>query len=229
MPTDILPAELGGTGPAFNPGLWAEPVIHSAMKEAELAAAKKGKEHVGDASARVQETTDPRDESETANGNHDHRTSDASCASLQDQAKTLSLNNAGCTTGKRPFGRTSVQTDVELNVINRRRSSSQKETEISTRTDVNDNAKDNSAELVNNGNVEVTCHSDQEKTEQLRDTDDLSFLDAESEINSNEFEIIPSRSGSASSKNSSLDNRSAKAFIVTGNSDAPSEETNLII
>ncbi|KAK9308467.1 hypothetical protein QLX08_001622 [Tetragonisca angustula] len=44
LPTDILPAELGGTGPAFNPGLWAEPVIHSAMKEAELAAIKKEKE-----------------------------------------------------------------------------------------------------------------------------------------------------------------------------------------
>ncbi|XP_043274935.1 clavesin-2-like [Venturia canescens] len=44
LPTDILPAELGGTGPAFNPGLWAEPVIHSAMKEAELAAIKRDKE-----------------------------------------------------------------------------------------------------------------------------------------------------------------------------------------
>lgn len=41
LPIDILPAELGGTGPAFNPGLWAEPVIHSAMKEAELAAITK--------------------------------------------------------------------------------------------------------------------------------------------------------------------------------------------
>ncbi|XP_058799097.1 clavesin-2-like [Phymastichus coffea] len=38
LPLDILPAELGGTGPAFNPGLWAEPVIHSAIKEAEVAA-----------------------------------------------------------------------------------------------------------------------------------------------------------------------------------------------
>ena len=44
LPTDILPAELGGSGPAFNPGLWAEPVIHSAMKEAELAAMQKDKE-----------------------------------------------------------------------------------------------------------------------------------------------------------------------------------------
>ncbi|OXU26783.1 hypothetical protein TSAR_006491 [Trichomalopsis sarcophagae] len=37
LPLDILPAELGGTGPGFNPGLWAEPVIHSAIKEAEVA------------------------------------------------------------------------------------------------------------------------------------------------------------------------------------------------
>ncbi|XP_046629825.1 clavesin-1-like [Neodiprion virginianus] len=44
LPTDILPAELGGTGPAFNPGLWAEPVIHSAMKEAEVAATLAQKE-----------------------------------------------------------------------------------------------------------------------------------------------------------------------------------------
>lgn len=44
LPTDILPAELGGSGPAFNPGLWAEPVIHSAMKEAELAAMKRDKD-----------------------------------------------------------------------------------------------------------------------------------------------------------------------------------------
>lgn len=28
---------MGGTGPGFNPGLWAEPVIHSAIKEAEVA------------------------------------------------------------------------------------------------------------------------------------------------------------------------------------------------
>lgn len=41
LPTDILSAELGGTGPAFNPGFWAEPVIHSAMREAELAAIEK--------------------------------------------------------------------------------------------------------------------------------------------------------------------------------------------
>lgn len=37
LPLDILPSELGGTGPGFNPGLWAEPVIHSAIKEAEVA------------------------------------------------------------------------------------------------------------------------------------------------------------------------------------------------
>lgn len=41
LPIDILSAELGGTGPAFNPGFWAEPVIHSAMREAELAAIEK--------------------------------------------------------------------------------------------------------------------------------------------------------------------------------------------
>lgn len=36
LPLDILPAEFGGTGPAFNPGFWAEPVIHSALMETEL-------------------------------------------------------------------------------------------------------------------------------------------------------------------------------------------------
>lgn len=33
LPVDILSAELGGTGPAFNPSLWADFVIHTAMEE----------------------------------------------------------------------------------------------------------------------------------------------------------------------------------------------------
>ncbi|KAJ8679443.1 hypothetical protein QAD02_015230 [Eretmocerus hayati] len=48
LPLDILPSELGGTGPAFNPGLWAEPVIHSALQEAELAAENGGSQPIND-------------------------------------------------------------------------------------------------------------------------------------------------------------------------------------
>ncbi|XP_011304578.1 clavesin-2-like [Fopius arisanus] len=60
LPTDILPAELGGTGPSFNPGLWAEPVIHSAMKEAELAALKKDP-----AAGEIKESINERQNEET--------------------------------------------------------------------------------------------------------------------------------------------------------------------
>ncbi|XP_008551340.1 clavesin-1 [Microplitis demolitor] len=43
LQTDILPSEFGGTGPAFNPSLWAEPVIHSAMKEVEISVMERDK------------------------------------------------------------------------------------------------------------------------------------------------------------------------------------------
>ncbi|KAL0106672.1 hypothetical protein PUN28_015315 [Cardiocondyla obscurior] len=213
LPTDILPAELGGTGPAFNPGLWAEPVIHSAMKEAELAAAtaKKGKERHAD----VQEPASLRDGSETANGNH--KRSDGSNVST---GKTFLSNSDDF--AKHSSGKTM---DVELNVIHGR-SNKQKETTGLATKNTEDSIKEQIHERISNGNVNETCHSDSE-THQLKNTNDLTFLDAD--INLNEFEMIPGRSRSESSKDNLLDNRlEEKALIVSSNHEILSEKTNLI-
>lgn len=216
LPTDILPAELGGTGPAFNPGLWAEPVIHSAMKEAELAAAaKKGKERHVDA----QEPANLRDGSETANGNHQR--SDG--LNISTNADKTSLNNSDDLAKQISFGR-ATQMDVELNVINKR-SNKQKETMGFAARNDEDSVKEQLHERISNGNADETCHPD-DGTDQPRNTNDL-FLDAD--VNLNGFEMIPSRSCSESSKDNSLDNRlEGKALIATSNSETPSEETNLI-
>lgn len=217
LPTDILPAELGGTGPAFNPGLWAEPVIHSAMKEAELAAAaaKKGKERHVD----VQEPANLRDGSETANGNH--QKSDGSNVSMN--ADKTSLNNSD-DPAKHSSGR-ATQMDVELNVINKRWNKQRETTGFATRNS-EDSIKEQLHERISNGNVGESRHSN-DGTDQSRNTNNLAFLDAD--INLNEFEMISSRLCSESSKDNSLDNRlEGKALIATGNSETPSEETNLI-
>ncbi|EZA54189.1 clavesin-2 [Ooceraea biroi] len=217
LPTDILPAELGGTGPAFNPGLWAEPVIHAAMKEAEIAAAtaaaKKGKEQQQnvDANARVQEPANLQDQSKTNDGSN----------VLTDLDKT-SLNNAGSNPAKCHSGKT-IRADVELNVISKRSNNREKTTEVA-----NDNERFVHIERDNNENVDATHRSDDRTDHQLkRSSDDLTFLDVEA--NSSEFEIIPSRSGSESSKDNSLDNRLEGNALIAGiNGEAPSEETNLI-
>ncbi|XP_011868779.1 PREDICTED: clavesin-2-like [Vollenhovia emeryi] len=218
LPTDILPAELGGTGPAFNPGLWAEPVIHSAMKEAELAAAaaaKKGKERHID----VQEPPSLRDGSETANG--DPQTSDS--PNVSTNADKTSLNNSDDHV-KRSTGR-ATRLDVELNVINKRSNGQKETTGLATRNG-EDGVKEQLHERITNGNLDETHHRD-DGTDRPRDTNDLEFLDAD--INLNEFEMIHSRTCSESSKDNSLDNRlEGKALIATGNSETPSEKTNLI-
>lgn len=191
------------------------------MKDAEqLAAAKKGKEQqVDEANERVQEPADlPSDVSKTTNGNQCQIVSDAGTNVLTNADKTLPNNSTKCSSGK---------TDVEMNVINTR-SSGQKETTGATSHD-EDNAKKRLVHIErvgNNNDVNETRHSD-DKTNQLKNANDFSFLDVE--VNSNEFEIISNRTGSESSKDSSLDNRlEGKALIVTGNNETPSEETNLI-
>ncbi|KAG5322608.1 CLVS2 protein, partial [Pseudoatta argentina] len=214
LPTDILPAELGGTGPAFNPGLWAEPVIHSAMKEAELAAAaaKKGKDHHVD----VQEPANLRDGSETANENHQR--SDGLDVPMN--ADKTFLNNSDNST-KLSYGR-ALQMDVELDVINKRLNK-QKEATGSVRNN-EDRVKEQLHERISNGNINEARHSE-DRTDQSN-TIDLTFFDAD--INLNEFEMISSRSCNES-KDNSLDNRlEERALITTGNSEIPSEKTNLI-
>ncbi|XP_070156143.1 clavesin-2 [Polyergus mexicanus] len=206
LPTDILPAELGGTGPAFSPGLWAEPVIHLAMKEAEIAAAAKKKKELVDQSTRLQK---PTNGSKTANGNH-LRSDDSTV--LMSADKTFFNNLAKLSPEK-------AQMDIELNVINKRSDEQREMTELATKN------CENSAEVFKRDNNGNERHDSDERTDQFRN--DLVFLDAE--VNSNEFEMIPSRSGSDSSKDNLLDNRlEGKALIIVGNSEAPSEKTNLI-
>lgn len=216
LPTDILPTELGGTGPAFNPGLWAEPVIHSAMKEAELAAAaKKGKERHVD----VQEPANLRDGSETANGNHQR----SGGPNVSMNANKTSLSNSD-DLAKHSFGRT-TQIDVELNVLNKRSNKEKETTGFATRN-CEDSVKEQLDERISNGNIDETRCLDN-GTDQSRDTNDLMFLDADNNLN--EFEMIPSRSCSESSKDNSLDNKlEGKALIATSNNETPSEKTNLI-
>lgn len=224
LPTDILPAELGGTGPAFNPGLWAEPVIHSAMKEAELAAAKKGKErHHVDA----QEPASLRDGSEAANGNR--WGSDGSDVSAN--TDKTSLNNSDDPARPSSAGR-ATQMDVELNVINKQSNKQNETMGFATRNvegNVN-NVKEQLHEETSNGNVDVTRRRSDDRTDQARDAaNDSALLDADNNLT--EFKMISgSRSRSESSKDNSLDNRlEGKALIVAnGNSETPSEETTLI-
>ncbi|XP_012540937.1 clavesin-2 [Monomorium pharaonis] len=220
LPTDILPAELGGTGPAFNPGLWAEPVIHSAMKEAELAAAaaaKKGKERQVDQSrSSQQEPANLRDGSETASRNHPRSDGSNVLTNVDKTSLNNSDNSATHTSGK-------MQTDIDLNVINKRSNKEKEMTEFATKNSVEEQLH----EQISNGNKDETRHAD-DRTNQIRNTNDLTFLDAD--VNLNEFEMISSRSCSESSKDNSLDNRlEEKALIATGNNEAtPSEKTNLI-
>lgn len=220
LPTDILPAELGGTGPAFNPSLWAEPVIHSAMKEAELAAMNKQQEHV-EINRHVQESTNYQDEADNTNSNYQKNNEE----DIMMNVKT-SFNSFD-SPAKQSSEQTTIQADVELNVINKRSDNQQKEVTgftISNENNLSDRLTN--VERIDNGNVNETQHSD-DRTDQRRSIYDLTFLDVEAEINSNEFEIISSRPDSQNSKDSSLDNRSGKAFINISNNE-PSEETNLI-
>jgi hypothetical protein len=216
LPTDILPAELGGTGPAFNPGLWAEPVIHSAMKEAELAAAaaaaaKKGKEQQIDASE--QELASLQDGSETTNGSY-RRRSDGS-----NMDKTF-FNKSSNAAMKRSFAKT-TQMEVELNVINERRETQEEFTKK------NDSAKERlvHVERVSDEDAEEKRHSDNRTNEHK---DNTVLLDAEVDLN--EFEMIPNKLDNKSDKDSLLDNRLEKRALIvnSGNNEIPSEETNLI-
>lgn len=212
-----MPAELGGTGPAFNAGLWAEPVIHTAMKEAEVAAAavKKEKKLTQDVDVNtcVQEPTNFQEQLEQLEKDEEESNT------LTDMDKT-SLNDAGSNPTKCHSGKT-IRTDVELNVIN------QEETTGSVEKLDEDNKRFIHVERICNGNIDVIHSSDDKMNQSKRNSNDLTFLDVE--VTSNEFEIIPSRSDGESSKDNSLDNRlEGKALISGINSETPSEETNLI-
>lgn len=222
LPTDILPAELGGTGPAFNPGLWAEPVIHSAMKEAELAAIKKDKEQAENAG---RSADNKLVESRNAENNK------------RNEANSVeSSNAANRENGRRffnPFGgsarsqsvKKAAVTNVELNLINRgtvhvdgRKAGRGESRTIKEDDDTYCQSKD---KMWNNGNADYF----DDKREAYKDLED-SLLTYRSEVNSNEYGVS-NRPDSDDSKDNSLD-RSENSLIESGKCETPSEETNLI-
>lgn len=221
LPTDILPAELGGTGPAFNPGLWAEPVIHSAMKEAELAAIKKEKEQAEN----VDQSRDKKFESRDME-NHKRNEADS----------IKSNNGVNKENGRRffnPFGNSTKNqspkkpggTNVELNLINRSNGyAERKEGRRDSRTikENEDSCSRGRDRMLSNGSADYF----DDKREQYKDVQD-NLLGSRSERRSNEYEIS-NRPDSDDSKDNSLDNRSENALIDTSKIETASEETNLI-
>ncbi|XP_031844650.1 clavesin-2 [Nomia melanderi] len=220
LPTDILPAELGGTGPAFNPGLWAEPVIHSAMKEAELAAIKKEKDRAENGGKMCDKTLI---ESKNVENHKRNETN-----SLE------SSNNMNRENGRRffnPFGSSARNqstkkpgANVELNLINRSNTEEGKESRkgckmIEKNEDPYCQSRD---KMLSNGNDDYF----NDKRDSYKDVED-NLLTYQSETNSNNYEIS-NRIDSDDSKENSLDNRSENALIDANKGEIPSEETNLI-
>ncbi|XP_033341864.2 clavesin-2 [Megalopta genalis] len=220
LPTDILPAELGGTGPAFNPGLWADPVIHSAMKDDDLTTIKKEKEQAENGDGRMcdKKLVESRNE-------ENHRKNEAS--SIE------SSNGVNRENGRRffnPFGSSmknqSVKkpgANVELNLINHSNSEEMEEGRRGSRTIRKDEDPycQTRDRMLNNGNSDYFSN----KKELYNDAQD-NLLTYRPETNSNDYETS-NRIDSDDSKENSLDNRSENALIDT-RGEVPSEETNLI-
>lgn len=220
LPTDILPAELGGTGPAFNPGLWAEPVIHSAMKEAELAAIKKEKEQderKDNVSTRLTNTTE---DSKTVVQSKNHENSNKrNELNFEENEEFEKESFKGFVKSTR--NHVADWKNVELSLI---RTTSSRD---SKNRNKDEDSRDRSRLIegsMSNGN-EANGNGLDNRMDHLREVDDVPFLELHSETNSNEFEMIPSR---PDSEDTSLDNRSEKVFIRTGKSHTPTEEMNLI-
>ncbi|KAL2732004.1 clavesin-2-like [Vespula squamosa] len=222
LPTDILPAELGGTGPSFNPGLWAEPVIHSAMKEAELAALKKEKEQLQDernenASERLTNFADDDKVVESKNVENYKRNEPAFEERKHERESFKSFGKSYRNNGD---GKS-----VELSLI--RTTSSSDSKNANKVEEQKDRTRLIEVSESNNGNEAKTNGLDN-RMDHLREVDDLALLELQSETNSNEFEMISSRPDSEDSKDNSLENRSEKVLIRTGKSHTPTEEMNLI-
>lgn len=220
LPTDILPAELGGTGPSFNPGLWAEPVIHSAMKEAELAALKKEKDERNDnASERLTNSPENDDKViESRNVENYKRNEPLFEGRKQEKESFKSFGKSYRNNGDNK--------SVELSLI--RTTSSFNSKNVNKLEEQKDRTRLIEISESKNGNEANKINSLDNRMDHLREVDDLALLELQSETNSNEFEMIPSRPGSEDSKDNSLDNRSEKILMRTGKSHTPTEEMNLI-
>lgn len=239
LPTDILPAELGGTGPAFNPGLWAEPVIHSAMKEAENAALEQNKDTVEKVSStnNLQVTKGERKDvinhENNENNRNDteltHRDNDVWKMVDDDKNKELQMhmkkNEIPLIHSTEKKGKNTID-NVNMKNINNCSSGIYKN-KITTKNIVKGNANS----VYDNDNLsKVKIYRDNLKVdEQLRrtsDPDDIEYPDVTSETNSNEFEMISSQPDSEDSRDNSLDNlKIEKITIKSGKVKLPEEAT----
>ncbi|KZC04566.1 PREDICTED: clavesin-2-like [Dufourea novaeangliae] len=220
LPTDILPAELGGTGPAFNPGLWAEPVIHSAMKEAELAAIKKEEEQV-----ETTERTCDKKVIESRNVENYKRNETDSMelnSGIEKENGRRFFNPFGSATKNQSVKKPGA--NVELNSFNRTNAEERKDERRGRRMiqEDEDSSCQSKDKMLNNRISDYFS----DKRESYKDIED-NLLAHQSRVNSNEYEIS-NRIDSDDSKDNSLDNRSENALIEAGKCVSPSEETNLI-
>lgn len=202
LPTDILPAELGGTGPAFNPGLWAEPVIHSAMKEAEIAANLAQKERESRAKDLValmqsQNGERKRDGGRIKSGGTELREITTSPRIekpkifngdqiISNEASTPVLDNDSSRLLDSTNGDRFMQVEIDEEIKN----------------------EEGCVQQLSSVDIEVKKYREMDVNERSEPDglpDDIENLEIPSETNSNEFEMIPSRPSSESSKESSFD------------------------
>lgn len=269
LPTDILPAELGGTGPAFNPGLWAEPVIHSAMKEAEIAATLAQKER--DSRARdlvelMQSKGGSKEEMWKKSGSTElavitssnrtnktekptNETKESSQDCLQEvqaqlhecpneEAKNLRVKTAPDNSNESKVRRDRNDKDRLLNFGDEDKIL---EVEDEPKNQEDDDDRTNKLSHVDlevnkcreqdNGETDVTDFGDKNiRSEPDGLPDDIESLEFHSETNSNEFEMIPSRPDSESSKSSfDIDINVEKIVVRDGAKSATlSEEASLV-
>lgn len=206
LPTDILPAELGGTGPAFNPGLWAEPVIHSAMKEAELAA----KERIENAEQACDKKLELRD----ADNNRACETNSVKSNNFASKENGRRFFNPFGNSAKNQSARKPGGTNVELDLISHSNEEARECRNDNRTIKGNEDSYCRTRDMIiNNGNGYYDNRRE-------RDVED-NLLESHPERNMNRLD-------SDDSKDNSLDNRPDNALIETGKIENLSEETNLI-
>ncbi|XP_012278955.1 uncharacterized protein LOC105698899 [Orussus abietinus] len=259
LPTDILPAELGGTGPAFNPGLWAEPVIHSAMKEAELAAIKREQERVNvslkECNALNNFNSTDKNGSRVscenlANGKDLKRTTNRTsfCNELYGndrvQPSTCDLSSDLKNAMKIDEGFEWKMFDqgrlVELKDMSSRKTTEGTIKKPNSHESEESSSKDQTANSVDNKddyNMQFREYKDAEESGEILNNMnsftrnmDLEDTGSQSETNSNEFEMISSHPDSEDTKDNSLEMKAEKAVVRSGRAGGIlPEEASLII
>ncbi|XP_046753479.1 clavesin-2-like [Diprion similis] len=283
LPTDILPAELGGTGPAFNPGLWAEPVIHSAMKEAEVAATLAQKERESRArdlvelmqakgnsknetrtSGTATELVEISGSTKSAKINKESGVESSSTDCLQQvqaqlhecpnddainaEAKKLPTSHSSSKYSNPVVGPDENDQNRPTNVIR----DEDQIVEIDDEPKQEGGKQDKELDQLSSVDVEVKKYRERENTEKEKETDDvpdnveknirsesnglpddIESLEILSETNSsNDFEMVPSRPDSETSKDSysfDLDLHTDKIVVRDGAKSATlSEEASLV-